>query len=74
MSWMNGTRARLRFLFQRQGYPRLARDDQSLAERENAIGKGSAKVVRLADASHDVFKSNEADVLREMDAFIANLP
>jgi hypothetical protein len=28
----------------------------------------------FAPANHDVFLSNEADVLREMNAFIANLP
>jgi non-heme chloroperoxidase len=31
-------------------------------------------VVRLANANHYVFKSNEADVLREMNAFLATLP
>jgi hypothetical protein len=31
-------------------------------------------VVRLAHASHDVIHSNEADVLKEGDAFIATLP
>ena len=34
----------------------------------------SARVVRLAFASHYVFFSNEADVLREMNAFIGGLP
>lgn len=34
----------------------------------------SARVVRLPHASHYVFQSNEADVLREMDAFITSLP
>jgi alpha-beta hydrolase superfamily lysophospholipase len=34
----------------------------------------TAKVVRLPNANHYVFNSNEADVLREMNAFIANLP
>jgi pimeloyl-ACP methyl ester carboxylesterase len=37
-------------------------------------GVPSAHVVRLAQASHDVIRSNEADVLREMDAFIDTLP
>lgn len=37
-------------------------------------GLPSAKVVRLRDASHYVFQSNESDVLREMEAFIASLP
>jgi non-heme chloroperoxidase len=33
-----------------------------------------ARVVRLPHASHSVFVSNEADVLREMNAFIGSLP
>ena len=34
----------------------------------------SAHVVRIPHANHYVFRSNEADVLREMDAFIGTLP
>jgi pimeloyl-ACP methyl ester carboxylesterase len=34
----------------------------------------SAKVVRLPYAKHDIFRSNPADVLREMNAFLARLP
>lgn len=34
----------------------------------------SAHVVRLAHADHEVYRSNEADVLREMKAFISTLP
>jgi non-heme chloroperoxidase len=34
----------------------------------------SARVVRLPHANHYVFQSNEADVLREMNAFIGSLP
>jgi hypothetical protein len=34
----------------------------------------SPHIVRLAHASHVVFMSNEADVLREMNAFLENLP
>jgi non-heme chloroperoxidase len=37
-------------------------------------GNPSAYVVRIANASHVVFRSNEAEVLREMNAFIAKLP
>jgi non-heme chloroperoxidase len=37
-------------------------------------GVPSARVVRLDDASHDVFQSNEAGVLREMNDFIRSLP
>jgi non-heme chloroperoxidase len=33
----------------------------------------SAHVVRIANASHYIFRSNEADVLREMNAFISTL-
>ena len=42
----------------------------------DAFEKGvpSAHVVRLAHASHYVYRSNEADVLREMNAFIRGLP
>jgi non-heme chloroperoxidase len=34
----------------------------------------SARIVRLPHASHDIVRSNEADVLREMNAFIGSLP
>ena len=37
-------------------------------------GVPSAKVVRIPHANHYVFLSNEADVLREMSAFLASLP
>lgn len=37
-------------------------------------GIPSARVVRLAHANHYVFQSNEADVLREIEAFVAKLP
>jgi non-heme chloroperoxidase len=42
----------------------------------NGFEKGvpSARVVRLPNASHFLFVSNEADVLRDMNAFIASLP
>jgi pimeloyl-ACP methyl ester carboxylesterase len=36
-------------------------------------GVPQARVVRLADADHAVFRSNEAEVLREIDAFVATL-
>jgi|SRR5271165_144339 len=38
------------------------------------IGLPSAHVVRLPNADHSVFRSNEADVLREMNAFLGGLP
>ena len=34
----------------------------------------NAKVIRIPHANHYVFRSNEADVLREMNTFIATLP
>jgi non-heme chloroperoxidase len=37
-------------------------------------GVPSAHVVRLAHANHYIFNSNEADVLREINAFTATLP
>ncbi len=38
-----------------------------------AAGVPSAHVVRLANADHYVFRSNETDVIREMNAFLSNL-
>jgi hypothetical protein len=34
----------------------------------------NARIVRLPNADHYVFRSNEADVLREMNTFIDGLP
>jgi pimeloyl-ACP methyl ester carboxylesterase len=39
-----------------------------------AAGVPSAHVVRLPNADHYVFRSNEADIIREMNAFLAKLP
>jgi pimeloyl-ACP methyl ester carboxylesterase len=39
-----------------------------------AAGVPTARVVRLPNADHYVFNSNEADVVREMNMFIATLP
>lgn len=39
-------------------------------EKENP----NAKVIRIANASHYVYRSNQADVLREMNAFMDALP
>ncbi|MGH9597483.1 MAG: alpha/beta fold hydrolase [Edaphobacter sp.] len=52
-----------------------ARDTARTAAQADAFEKGlpSARVVRLANANHYVFRSNEADVLREMNAFIGSL-
>ena len=53
-----------------------ARDLETTAAQAKAFETGlpSARVVRLAHANHYVFQSNEADVLREINAFIGGLP
>ncbi|MEP6834254.1 MAG: alpha/beta hydrolase [Gemmatimonas sp.] len=50
--------------------------DSAIAAQANAFERGvpTARVVRLPNATHAVFLSNEADVLREMRAFIGALP
>lgn len=52
-------------------YPESATEPQ-VAAFEHAMPK--AHVVRLPTADHFVFRSNEADVLREIRAFVAGLP
>jgi pimeloyl-ACP methyl ester carboxylesterase len=51
-----------------------ARDMMSTGAQADAFERGvpGARVVRLAHANHYVFMSNEADVLREMRAFLSN--
>jgi hypothetical protein len=44
-----------------------------LADRFERGVRGS-RVVRIAHANHYIFMSNEADVLREIRAFVATLP
>jgi non-heme chloroperoxidase len=53
-----------------------ARDMASTGAQAKAFETGlpSARVVRLEHANHYVFLSNEADVMREMNAFLAGLP
>jgi pimeloyl-ACP methyl ester carboxylesterase len=53
-----------------------ARDVATTGAQAAAFEKGlpSARVVRLANANHYVFRSNEADVLREIEAFVGKLP
>lgn len=53
-----------------------AHDEATTGAQAKAFETGvpSAHVVRLAHANHYVYLSNEADVLREMNAFIATLP
>ena len=52
-----------------------ARDEASTGAQAKAFESGvpSARVVRLPHANHYVFFSNEADVLREMNAFVGSL-
>ncbi|MEO7144990.1 MAG: alpha/beta hydrolase [Bryobacteraceae bacterium] len=53
-----------------------ARDEATSGAQAKAFESGvpSARVVRLPHANHYVFLSNEADVQREMNAFLGNLP
>lgn len=53
-----------------------ARDEEITGAQAKAFETGlpSAKVVRIPKANHYVFRSNEADVLREMNVFIGGLP
>jgi pimeloyl-ACP methyl ester carboxylesterase len=52
-----------------------AADSLSTSRQANAFAAGipSARIVRLPHAHHFVFRSNEADVLREMNAFLATV-
>lgn len=54
----------------------VANDLERAEARATAFEKAlpTARVVRLPNADHYVFRSNEVDVLREMNAFIASLP
>ena len=52
---------------------RIAVTNEAQAKAFEA-GVPSARVVRLPRAQHEVFFSNEDDVLREMNAFIGSLP
>jgi non-heme chloroperoxidase len=51
----------------------VRRKIESMADAFQALGP-NVRVVRLPGAEHYVFRSNEADVLREINAFIAALP
>jgi non-heme chloroperoxidase len=53
-----------------------AKDLETTGVQAKAFETGlpSARVVRLPHAGHYVFQTNEADVLREMNAFIGSLP
>ena len=56
---------------------RMAAEARNQMKRDQAAafeaGVPLARVVRLDNASHDVFRSNESDVLHEIDAFITSL-
>jgi non-heme chloroperoxidase len=54
----------------------IADDLASTSAQADAFqaGNPSARVIRLPNANHFVFRSNEADVLQDMNAFIASLP
>ena len=54
----------------------LADDTARCTEWADAFAAGvpTARIVRLPNADHYVFNSNEADVVREMNAFLAKLP
>jgi hypothetical protein len=53
---------------------RAAENDQFAAQAKAfEAGLPSAHVVRLANARHAIWQTNEADVLREMSAFMAKL-
>jgi non-heme chloroperoxidase len=54
---------------------RTAEFDKLILAQASAFEKGlpSARVVRVPNAGHEIYRTNEADVLREMHAFIAGL-
>jgi len=59
------------------GSTALARVLQDYTETAiNALTAGlpAAHIVSIANADHNIFRSNEADVLREMDSFLTKLP
>jgi non-heme chloroperoxidase len=53
-----------------------ARDEATTGAQAKAFESAlpSAKVIRIPHADHYVFRSNESDVLREMNLFLAGLP
>jgi hypothetical protein len=60
-----------------EGKAAIVKEDEARCTAQaDAFQSGipSAHVVRLRNADHYVYKSNEADTLREMNAFIATLP
>lgn len=59
----------------REDRARSAELDEMTLAQANAFEKGlpSARVVRMPNAGHEVYRTNEAEVLREVSAFIAAL-
>ena len=61
-----------------EGPARKAVEARNQMKRDQAAafqaGMPSARVVLLENASHDVFQSNESEILREMNEFIKSLP
>jgi hypothetical protein len=55
---------------------RLAADVALCTAQADAFANGvpSAHVVRISNADHYVFNSNEAEVVREMNSFLAKFP
>lgn len=55
--------------------PRIVADDTlATSQQADAFAAGVPHVVRLANADHYVFRSNEDDVIHAMNAFLAQLP
>ena len=54
----------------------LENDRATTSAQADAFQAGvpSARVVRIPNADHFIFRSNEADVIREMNSFLASLP
>jgi non-heme chloroperoxidase len=53
----------------------IAKDQEQTTAQADAFqaGNPTARVLKTADADHYIFRSNEAEVLREMNAFLATL-
>jgi pimeloyl-ACP methyl ester carboxylesterase len=61
---------------QQSTFDAFARFDQAMTERQAAAferGVPGARAIRLANASHYLFLTHEADVVREIAAFLATL-
>jgi pimeloyl-ACP methyl ester carboxylesterase len=50
----------------------LAQEDEKRADAF-AAGNPNARIVRLAYAQHEIYRSNEADVVRQMNSFMGSL-